>query len=241
MVRLGINIDHIATLRQARLGYEPSVIEAALTAERAGADGITIHLREDRRHIQDNDVYEIKKNLKIPLNLEMAVSEEIIKIACDVKPANICLVPEKRAELTTEGGLDVERNKEQLKKIIKKLQNTGSVVSLFINPDKRQITASKEVGAGVVELHTGAYANANNKEKINEELITLIEAGRYVIESGLVLNAGHGLNYINTAQVAKIKGMHELNIGHSIISRAVFVGLERAIQEMKKIINNKNI
>ena len=238
MVKLGVNIDHIATLRQARRGSEPDLLSAALACEAAGADGITVHLREDRRHIQDADVYLLKKSLKTKLNLEMAIAQEIVKIALDLKPDDVCIVPEKRAELTTEGGLDVISQKGALKDVVGKLKKAGIKVSLFINPDEQQVMASSEIGADCVELHTGSYADAYGKgsEKINE-LKKLKAASELAVKRGLILNAGHGLDYRNVAEIVNMPGMNELNIGFSIISRAVFVGLEQAVREMKQLIS----
>ena len=238
MIKLGVNIDHIATLRQARRGKEPDVLSAALACEKAGAQGITVHLREDRRHIQDADVYLLKKNLKTKLNLEMAISPEIVKIALDVKPDDVCIVPEKRAELTTEGGLDAANQKAVLKDVVGKLKKAGIKVSLFIDPDVQQVTASSEIGADCVELHTGRYADSFSKtaEKF-EELKKLKDAAALAVKKGLILNAGHGLDYKNVSEIAKISGMNELNIGFSIISRAVFTGLEEAVREMKQKIS----
>jgi pyridoxine 5-phosphate synthase len=234
LIKLGINIDHVATLRQARLGKNPDVLEAALLCEKSGADGITAHLREDRRHIQDTDIFILKENIKTKLNLEMAISSEIVDIACKVKPHDVCLVPEKRQELTTEGGLDVLGNKHKLKDVVKKLKDNGICVSIFIDPIEKQILTSKEIGADAVELHTGTYANSLDKEK---ELKILQDASLIVVKHGLILNAGHGLDYENVKQVAKISGMNELNIGHSIISRSIFVGLSKAVSDMKILLS----
>lgn len=238
MVKLGVNIDHIATLRQARKEGIPDVLAAALACERAGCDGITVHLREDRRHIQDSDVYDLKKNIKTKLNLEMAASEEIIKIAIDLKPNDVCLVPEKRQELTTEGGLDVAGNMDKLKDVVGRLKKAGIRVSMFIAPDEKQILASKNIGADCVELHTGVYANSPSEEIRAENLKIIMNASKIAVENGLILNAGHGLNYENVAPIGKIKGMNELNIGFSIIAEAIFIGLENAVRKMIKIIKN---
>ncbi|MCX5781653.1 MAG: pyridoxine 5'-phosphate synthase [Elusimicrobia bacterium] len=243
MVKLGVNIDHIATLRQARKENEPDVLKAALLCEKAGAEAITVHLREDRRHIQDKDVYLLKKNIKTRLNLEMSVAQEIVKIALDVNPDDVCIVPEKRNELTTEGGLDVINQKTILKEIIEKLKRSGIRVSLFINPEIEQVNASAEVGADCVELHTGKYA-ISFKNKLKDvylsELKRLKEAGEIALKKGLILNAGHGLDYENVKEIAEIKGMNELNIGFSIVSKAVFVGLEKAVNEMKDLIRDNS-
>lgn len=236
-IKLGVNIDHIATIRQARKGIIPDVVEAALVSEHAGADEITVHLREDRRHIQDEDVKELRKKIRTKLNLEMAVSEEIINIACKIKPDDVCLVPEKREELTTEGGLDIVRHKKKVERAVTRLKKAGICVSIFADPVIRQIIASKEVGADCVELHTGTYANAGNKLQRETEFRKLVKAGQFVKTAGLILNAGHGLDYDNVIPIAKIEGMHELNIGFSIIARALFSGLENAVREMKKLIH----
>lgn len=233
MPKLGVNIDHVATLRQARREGFPDIVEAAIACELAGADGITCHLREDRRHIQDADVYALKRSIKTKLNLEMAASEEIVRIALDVKPHDVCLVPEKRHELTTEGGLDVAGNIKTLGDVVSRLRSSGIKVSMFINPDKNQIAASKKIGADSVELHTGHYANALSAEDRAKHLAIIKEASAYVLDSGLILNCGHGLDYSNVRDIAVIPRMNELNIGFSIIARALFVGLENAVREMK--------
>ena len=236
MPKLGVNIDHIATIRQARKEGFPDVVEAALIAEKAGAEGITCHLREDRRHIQDADVYNLRKNIRTKLNLEMAANEEIIRIALDVKPDDVCLVPEKRQELTTEGGLDVAGNIDYLSDVVRRLKSGGIRVSMFIDPDEKQIKASGKIGTDCVELHTGKYASRNLSAREREKyLAEIIVASEIAISEGLILNAGHGLNYDNVSAIAGIKGMHELNIGFSIIARAVFVGLETAVREMKNL------
>ncbi len=237
MVKLGVNIDHVATLRNARGGVEPSPVEAAYICQRAGADGITIHLREDRRHIRDDDVYMIKKSISIPLNLEMACDQSIIDIACDVLPNTCTIVPEKREELTTEGGLDVINNFDSVKKATQQLQSKGIKVSLFIEPDNAQIDATKKVGAEFIEIHTGKFAEyLVGTDKYNHELERIQNATKYAISLGIKVNAGHGLNYLNTYDIIKINGMHEVNIGHSIISRSVFAGLHDAVYEMNKIV-----
>ena len=237
MTKLGVNIDHIATLRQARKIGIPDLIEAAKICESSGADGITVHLREDRRHIQDEDVYNLRKIVKTKLNLEMSISKDIVEVALDVKPDEVCIVPERRQELTTEGGLDVISKKEKIKDVIKKLKSKGIVVSLFIDPDIKQIKTAKEIGADCIEIHTGRYANAINKKQKDQELEKIVRAGKFAIENGLILNAGHGLDYKNVVPIAKIDGMNTLNIGFSIIARAVFVGLENAVKEMKNLIS----
>jgi len=237
MVKLGVNIDHIATLRQQRkIGY-PSVIEAAKIVERCGADQITVHLREDRRHIQDEDVIQLKKILKIPLNLEMSLNKDIVNFALKVKPDEVCIVPERRQELTTEGGLDVEKNYKKLKETILKLKQRGIIVSLFIEPDIKAIKLAKELQADAVELHTGKYSLCKvGTKSFYKELERIKKAAEYVLQEGLFLNAGHGLDYSNVKPIAEINGMNTLNIGFSIVARAVFVGLENAVREMLKLI-----
>lgn len=232
MVKLGVNIDHIATLRQARGGVEPSPLEGAKIVEAAGADGITVHLREDRRHIQDKDVYNIKKFISLPLNLEMACSTEVIAVALDVLPTFCCIVPEKREELTTEGGLNVLGSFDIVSQTVRTLQGKGIKVSLFIEPDEKQIVAAAKTGAEFIEIHTGTYAN-NLGEDCSEELKKIEKAVGFAVKNGLKVNAGHGLNYENVGGIAALENIYELNIGHSIISRAVFIGLERAVKEMK--------
>jgi pyridoxine 5-phosphate synthase len=233
---LGLNIDHIATIRQARRCSEPDPIAAAVIAELAGADGITVHLREDRRHIQERDVRLLRQVVQTHLNLEMAATPEMVAIALDVKPNYITLVPERRSELTTEGGLNVKVQGDRLSKFVNQLQGAGIPVSLFVDADVEQIQAAAKTGAKFVELHTGTYANAKTEEALKRELEVLAKGSALAIELGLRLNAGHGLTYLNTRAVAQIAGMEELNIGHSIISRAVLVGLEKAIHEMKALI-----
>ncbi len=234
MPKLCVNIDHIATLRQARRGREPDPVLAAGICERAGCDGIVVHLREDRRHIQERDIYLLKDALKTKLNLEMSIAQGIVDIATDLKPDCATLVPEKREEITTEGGLDVIKGKERIEKAVERLQEKEIKVSLFIDPELEQIKASKEIGADFIELHTGRYANAQGKEQ-ERELKDLVIAKDKAIELGLKVNAGHGLNYQNVSSVAAISGIQELNIGHSIISQAVFVGLEKAVREMREL------
>ncbi|MCK4533734.1 pyridoxine 5'-phosphate synthase [bacterium] len=236
MPKLGVNIDHIATIRQARLSIQPDPVAAAVIVELAGADGITVHLREDRRHIQDRDVFLLKETIKTRLNLEMAAVDEMVKIASKLKPESVCLVPEKRKELTTEGGLDVCVNKKHLRKVVSFLQKKGIMVSLFIDPDLKQIKAASEIKAQCVELHTGAYAEAKKEYTQKKELKRLQQAGDLVVKSGLRLNAGHGLDYKNVVPVAGMEGIEDLNIGHSIIARAVLVGLYQAVKEMKSLI-----
>ena len=233
MPRLGVNIDHVATLRQARGGREPDPIWAAVSAELGGADGITIHLREDRRHIQDRDLRLLKETVKVRLNLEMAVAPEVVGIALQYVPDQVTLVPERREEVTTEGGLDIVGQLERVTEVVKQCRDKGIFVSLFIDPDPRQVEASLKAGAQAVELHTGKYADAPNDHEQALELQALISEGQRTLNLGMKLHAGHGLNQINTPAVARIPGMDELNIGHSLISRAVFIGLENAVREMK--------
>jgi pyridoxine 5-phosphate synthase len=234
-VLLGVNIDHVATLRQARGTDYPSVLKAAAYVERAGGDSITIHLREDRRHIQDADVKSLCDEFSMRINLEMAVTGEMIAIALERKPEDVCLVPEKREELTTEGGLDVASNRAAVAGAVEQLKDAGIRVSLFIDPDRQQLEAARECGAPVVELHTGTYADAAGDEQ-NQELERLHSACVYGHELGLQINAGHGLHRHNVQDVARLPHMIELNIGHSIIARAIFVGLEEAVREMAALI-----
>ena len=234
-VKLGLNIDHVATVRQARGGSEPNVISAALEGIRGGADGITVHLREDRRHIQDEDVFELKRVISVPLNLEMSVHEEIVKIACRLKPEKACLVPERRQELTTEGGLDVIASKRRIAEVIDRLQDRGVVVSLFIDPVLKHIQAAYDVDCDFIELHTGCYANRTGLSR-KRELKRLEDAARFAHSLGLGVNAGHGLNYENVRPIARLPHVEELNIGHAIIARSVFCGLRRAVQEMCALI-----
>ena len=235
-MKLGVNVDHVATLRQARGTTYPSPLEAAMLCEKGGADGITIHLREDRRHIQDADVFAFRKALKVPLNLEMANSPEIVDIALAAKPAEVCLVPERRQELTTEGGLDAAGQFTALQPSIARLKAAGIVVSLFIEPALRQLDAAVALGAPVVELHTGKYCDVAGAERA-AELRRLVEAAQYGFRAGLRINAGHGLNYENLpAFLAAVPHLDTLNIGHSIVARAVLVGVERAVREMKGLL-----
>jgi pyridoxine 5-phosphate synthase len=237
MPELGVNIDHVATVRQARKTYEPDPVWAAALAELGGADGITIHLREDRRHIQDRDLRLLRETVTVKLNLELACNQEVLDIACEVLPDQATLVPEKREEVTTEGGLDVVSNREAVANAVRQLREAGIFVSLFLDPDIAQIEAGAELGAAAVELHTGQYALARG-QKQQAELDALTRAGSRVRELGMTLHAGHGLTYQNVQPIAKIDDMHELNIGHSIISRAVFVGMERAVREMKELVRD---
>ena len=239
MALLGVNIDHIATLRQARREFEPDPIKAALICEKAGADSIVAHLREDRRHIIDEDVKRLKKALKIRFNLEMSIAKGIVDIACKIKPDQATLVPEKRQEITTEGGLDVIKNFNEIKKVNKRLSDKGIEVSLFIDPIKKQIDKTLESGVSIIELHTGCYDIAKTKAGTARELKKIKDMTKYARSIGLTVNAGHGLKYHNTKIIAKIPGMHELNIGHSIIAHAAFVGLEKAVKEMVNIVRRK--
>ncbi len=233
-LHLGINVDHVATLRQARRTTYPDPLFAALVAEQSGADSITIHLREDRRHIQDRDVRLCRQALQTRLNLEMAATEEMVRIACEVRPADCCLVPERRAEVTTEGGLDIVGQEAALKPICARLAAAGIRVSLFIDPDTAQLDAAVRVGAPVVELHTGAYADAIGEHR-PRELKRVQDAARYAARSGLTVHAGHGLNYHNVQPIAAIPEMVELNIGHAIVARAVIDGMRVAVSEMKRL------
>lgn len=236
-LRLGVNIDHVATLRNARGVRYPDPVAAAGIAERAGADGITIHLREDRRHITDRDVAMLKQTLNVPMNLEMAVTEEMLDIAIKTKPTFSCLVPEKREELTTEGGLDVAGQLNSITQATQRLTAAGIQVSLFIDADREQIDAAKNAGAPIIELHTGQYAEAETEQEKTRELARLMEAAEYAHSIGLQVNAGHGLHYHNTLEVAQIPQMVELNIGHSIIARAVLDGLDKAVRDMREILD----
>ncbi|MBP7212160.1 pyridoxine 5'-phosphate synthase [bacterium] len=233
---LGVNIDHIATLRNARGGNEPDVIKGALLCESLGVSGITTHLREDRRHIKDADVFALKKVLKTRLNLEMAMTEEIQAIALDLKPSACCIVPEKRQEVTTEGGLDVAGQLDRAINFVKPLNDAGIVVSLFIDPDFAQIEAAKKTNAPFIELHTGAFSNAFGTEKEEEEFLKLKNAAIYAQSLGLKVNAGHGLTYENVHRMHEIPNLIELNIGHNIIAKAIFTGLKSAVLEMKELI-----
>lgn len=235
-MNLGVNIDHIATIRQARGTNYPSVLDAAVLAEKAGADSITLHLREDRRHMQDKDLYELKPLLKTKMNLELAPVNEMLKIALDVLPEDVCLVPERREEKTTEGGLDLIKNFSNIKNISDELSNAGVRVSLFIAPEIDQIDKAIEMKVPIIELHTGNYADFKGEEK-DKELIKIQHATQYARKAGILVNAGHGLHYENVQNIAKINGIHELNIGHAIVAKALFVGWENAVIEMKEIIN----
>ncbi|MFH1644964.1 MAG: pyridoxine 5'-phosphate synthase [Candidatus Omnitrophota bacterium] len=236
MPKLGVNIDHIATLRQARGESFPDPIKAALIAEGAGADSIVCHLRMDRRHIQDKDLVILRKSVKTKLNLEMSTLDEIVKIALHIRPDQATLVPEKRQELTTEGGLDIVKYNKKIRRVVADLAKKGIVVNLFIDPMKNQIKASKDVGAQYIELHTGSYANAKTKVAQNREYERIKEAVLYADDIGLGVNAGHGLDYKNVERIAAIKKLYELNIGFSIISESVFIGLHKAVKAMKVLV-----
>ena len=241
MIKLGVNIDHVATVRQARRTTEPDPVWAAAMAELGGADQITVHLREDRRHIQDRDLELLAKTVNVNLNLECACIDEMIAIACNTKPQQVCLVPEKREEVTTEGGLDVVGNENRVADAVKKFQDAGIFVSIFIDPVKQQIELAKQINADAVELHTGCYANASTGTQARDaELQRLIEAGQIATDLELRLDAGHGLTYNNVIPVAKIPDVAELNIGHSIVARSIFVGFQAAVREMKNLINQNS-
>ena len=235
MIELGVNIDHVATLRQTRGTTYPSPVEAALIAESAGADAITLHLREDRRHIQDSDVKILRNLLKTRMNLESAVTDEMITFALSIKPDDVCLVPERREELTTEGGLDVLRHFAQVRRACNKLAEVGIRVSLFVNADRAQIDAAVKTSAPVIEIHTGRYSDALTAKGQQEELEKICSAVTHGVNQGLKVNAGHGLHYNNVQSIAAITDISELNIGHSIVARALFIGFEQAVQEMKKL------
>jgi pyridoxine 5-phosphate synthase len=236
MAHLGVNIDHVATLRQARRTNEPDPVWAATLAELGGADGISVHLREDRRHIQDRDLEVLRKTVTVKLNLELSVNREIVEIACRVRPDQATLVPERREEVTTEGGLDAVAHRAAVADAIKRLRDAGIGVSLFLDPEPRQIELAAELKAGAVELHTGRYAGASGVEQ-DRELATLAEAATLIRRRGLMLHAGHGLTYRNVQPIARIPEMHELNIGHSIVARAVMVGFQQAVREMKQLVS----
>ncbi|MGB1926129.1 MAG: pyridoxine 5'-phosphate synthase [Rubripirellula sp.] len=236
MIELGVNIDHVATVRQARRTYEPDPVIAAALAEQGGADGITFHLREDRRHIQDRDVEILKRTVTVKTNLEIACAEDVVEIACRTKPDWALLVPESREEITTEGGLDVASDHGRIKRAVERLKESGILVSLFIDPDPHQVQAAANLQVDAVELHTGPYSLAKGADQQNE-LGRLVAAGKQVSEAKLRLHAGHGLNYHNVRQVAEIDNMIELNIGHSIVSRAVMVGMKEAVSQMRQILD----
>jgi pyridoxine 5-phosphate synthase len=236
MARLSVNVDHVATVRQARLAAEPDPVTAAALAELAGCHGIIVHLREDRRHIQDRDVLILRETVKTRLNLEMAATPEIVKIALNIKPDMACLVPEKRRELTTEGGLDAAGQKKSLKQTVAILHKRGIAVSLFIDPDARQIAAAQELGADYIEIHTGIYSNAKNGTARDREFDRIVTAAETANSMGLGVNAGHGLDYTNISRLTALLEIDEFSIGHSIIARAVLVGMERAVREMLELI-----
>ncbi len=236
MIKLGVNIDHVATIRQARGTKYPSVVQAALRAEQSGADSITLHLREDRRHMQDADVHALRNLLQTRMNLECAVTDEMIDIALEVSPQDVCLVPERREERTTEGGLDVIGNFANVQKAVRRLSDAGIRVSLFIGPDAAQIDAAKKAGAPVIELHTGTFADAENPVDKARELQRIKDAVSHGLNLGLVVNAGHGLHYHNVHEIASIEGIDELNIGHAIVAHALFVGWDNAVREMKALV-----
>ena len=242
MIELGVNIDHVATLRQARMTYEPDPVWAAVEAHLGGADGITVHLREDRRHIQDADVRRLRELTQVKLNLEMAATDEMVGIACSLKPEMAMLVPEGRHEITTEGGLDVLAQESQLKQVISRLADAGIVTSVFIDADLAQIEAAARIGASVCEIHTGPYAHAFHERgrdaeasSVVAELDNVRQAGKAVRDLGMRFNAGHALNYYNIAPIARLAGVRELHIGHAIVSRSIFVGLREAVREMKSL------
>jgi pyridoxine 5-phosphate synthase len=236
MAKLGVNIDHVATVRQARRTIEPDPVWAAALAELGGADGITLHLREDRRHIQERDLRVIRQTAQVKVNLEMAADPAVTAIACDVIPHQVTLVPEKREEITTEGGLDVLGNFARIKTCMQQLLHLGIEVSMFVDPDPRQIEASHAIGAKAVELHTGRYADALTARDQDHEFEALVSAGAFANERGLILHLGHGLTYRNVQRIARIPGVCELNIGHSIVARAIMVGFQQAVREMKELI-----
>jgi pyridoxine 5-phosphate synthase len=236
MATLGVNIDHVATIRQARRTVEPDPVWAAAAAELGGADAITIHLREDRRHIQDRDLEVLRRTVQVKLNLECAIVPEMVGIACRVRPDQVTLVPERREEITTEGGLDVVGHRAAVAEAVQRLRDAGIDVSLFIDPDPRQIDVAADLAVAAAELHTGCYANADTERARQDRLVELARAGGMVRKAGLALAAGHGLTYRNVGPVARLEGMGELNIGHSIVARSVFVGMAEAVREMKQLI-----
>ena len=238
MIKLGINIDHVATLRQARGTKYPSVVEAALRAEQAGADSITLHLREDRRHMQDEDIFAIRPLLQTKMNLELAATDEMIAIASRVKPQDVCIVPERREERTTEGGLNLKESYDHLYRATQNLTEQGSRVSLFIAPDLKDIDLAKKMGAPVIEIHTGSYADAEDEVTKQREFKRVKAAAEHALSLGLIVNAGHGLHYHNVNLIAAIPGIEELNIGHAIVAHALFVGWDNAIREMKLLLRD---
>ena len=232
-LRLGVNIDHVATVRQARGGQQPDVVGAAHAAIEGGADILTVHLREDRRHIQDADIHILKRSIGIPLNLELAATSEMVNIACSLRPQACCIVPERRAEVTTEGGLDIIGLADQLKPVIEALQNKSIEVSVFLDPDNKQIEVAQQLGVSTIELHTGKYSLQTSKTLVNQSLNELAESANFANQLGMRVHAGHGLDYQNVSEVASIEVIEELNIGHSIIAAALFEGLENAVSRMK--------
>lgn len=235
MPELGVNVDHVATLREARGGIEPDPIRAALICEKAGCDSIVAHLREDRRHINDKDIDALKRSVRTRLNLEMSINREIVEVAKMILPYQVTLVPERRQELTTEGGMSVIKQHRKIEKAVNSLKDKGIAVSIFIDPDEKEIRAVKDIGVDIIEVHTGQYSLATTKKNIDREFRKIKRATEYALSLGLIVNAGHGLNYTNTKRIARIKGINELNIGHSIISRAVFADLYVAVKEMKRL------
>ena len=237
MATLGVNIDHIANVRQARKTIEPDPVQFAFLAELGGADSITVHLREDRRHIQDRDLFLLKETIKTQLNLEMAATSEMLSIAKKIKPKYVTLVPEKREEITTEGGLNIQENKDFYSKFVEDLKKSDISVSAFIDPISSQISCSKDIGCEFIELHTGKYADLKGDDQ-NKELQRLTESSYFASDLGLIVNAGHGLNYQNVLKIASLENINELNIGHSIVSRALAIGLEKSVRQMKNLISN---
>lgn len=236
MARLGVNIDHVATVRQARRTNEPDPVWAAALAELGGADGITFHLREDRRHIQDRDVRLLRESVAVPVNFELACEEGVVALACEIRPHSATLVPERREEVTTEGGLDVVAARDRVRAAVERLHEAGILVSLFLDPDLAQIDAAQELRADAVELHTGRYAHADSPDAVQKELATIRQAADRVIAGQMTLHAGHGLTYRNVQPIAAIPRVSDLNIGHSIVSRAIFVGMEQAVRDMRALI-----
>ena len=236
MTRLFVNVDHVATIREARKTHEPDPLKAALLAEKIGVEGITVHLREDRRHIQDEDVRIIHKNIKTKLNLEMAAIKEMVELALELKPYQISLVPEKRQEITTEGGLDVCSQVQELTDIQKQIKKQGILFSLFVDPDMRQIEASQKVAADSIEINTGAYSELTDSGKVEDELVRIQEAAKQAVKLGLRVFAGHGLNFDNVKAIAAIPEIEELNIGHFLVAQSVYMGMEEAVKKMKQII-----
>jgi pyridoxine 5-phosphate synthase len=236
-IRLGVNIDHVATIRNARGGAHPDPVQAAIIAQKSGADGITIHLREDRRHIRDNDLIRLKKAIKLPINLEMAPTKEMLKIALKTKPNAVCIVPEKRREITTEGGLDLLKNFNEIFKIVKEIKKKNILVSLFIDPNEKQIKAAKKMFADIIEIHTGEFCHKKNQKEKNAEFIKIKKCAELAETIGLECHAGHGLDYEDAKKIATIPQIKELNIGHFIIGEAIFYGLEKVIKKMKKQIS----